>query len=107
LGDHTYLGRSCYVEYIEGNIPLVLSAPHGGWERPTEIPDRKTGVLDGKCGTHVQHSWRAIIIGDFHTKELTCEVGMSIVSSNSSLRVPHMIICHLDRYVDKKPNIKN
>jgi len=42
---------------------------------------------------------RAIIIGDYHTKELTCEVGMSIVSSNSSLKVPHMIICHLDRYV--------
>src|SRR5687767_11336325 len=30
----TYFGRNSYVEYIAGNIPLIISAPHGGVETP-------------------------------------------------------------------------
>lgn len=29
-----------YVEYIPGNLPVILSAPHGGYLTPAEIPDR-------------------------------------------------------------------
>ena len=28
--NHTYHGRNQYVEYVMGNIPIVISAPHGG-----------------------------------------------------------------------------
>ena len=39
----SYFGRSNYVEYIAGDMPLIISAPHGGTLRPAEIPDRKSG----------------------------------------------------------------
>lgn len=35
-----------YVRYYEGNIPLILSAPHGGQVSPTNINDRTSGVFD-------------------------------------------------------------
>ena len=38
------------IEYIIGDMNLVLAAPHGGYKRPQYIPDRTTGCfLDGKC----------------------------------------------------------
>ena len=38
-------GRERYVEYIPGTLPIVLSAPHGGREKPTELPDRTEGTF--------------------------------------------------------------
>lgn len=35
-----------YIRYYEGNIPLILSAPHGGEIAPTNITDRQSGVFD-------------------------------------------------------------
>ena len=35
-----YLGRSNYIEYISGDLPVIFSAPHGGALTPSEIPDR-------------------------------------------------------------------
>ena len=28
------------VEYIPGDGPVVISAPHGGYQQPEEIPDK-------------------------------------------------------------------
>ena len=39
-----YLGRNQYAEYRSGNLPLIISAPHGGTIEATEIPDRTFGV---------------------------------------------------------------
>ena len=36
----TYWGRSNYTEYIAGNLPLIISAPHGGDTNPAELPNR-------------------------------------------------------------------
>jgi len=33
------------VEYIAGNAPIILSAPHGGRLKPTDVADRNKGVL--------------------------------------------------------------
>jgi hypothetical protein len=41
----SYFGRSQYTEYLPGNMPLVISAPHGGYLKPDEISDRSYGVL--------------------------------------------------------------
>ena len=38
-------GRERYVEYIPGTLPIVLSAPHGGREKPAELPDRAEGTF--------------------------------------------------------------
>lgn len=40
----SYFGRNEYVEYIPGELPIILSSPHAGLLRPEEIPDRQRGV---------------------------------------------------------------
>ena len=37
----SYFGTNKYIEFIAGNLPIVLSAPHGGYELPDEIKDRE------------------------------------------------------------------
>jgi len=36
---------SSWVEFQKGTMPLILSAPHGGTEKPEGIPDRTSGTL--------------------------------------------------------------
>lgn len=36
----SYLDSNNYVQYLPGNIPIVLSSPHGGYIEPDSIPDR-------------------------------------------------------------------
>jgi hypothetical protein len=36
----TYFDDSAYVEYFAGNLPLVISVPHGGYLNPESIPNR-------------------------------------------------------------------
>src|SRR3954471_21893762 len=40
-----------YVEYIPGDLPLVVSSPHGGRETPDDIPDRTSGVVEMDANT--------------------------------------------------------
>ena len=40
----TYQGRNGYTTYYPGNIPLILSIPHGGDITPSEISNRTYGV---------------------------------------------------------------
>jgi hypothetical protein len=44
-------GEHEYVEYIPGNLPLVIAAPHGGRLTPDEIPNRTSGVTDMDANT--------------------------------------------------------
>ena len=43
--DSVYYGREKYIEYFAGNLPIILSVPHGGREIPGEIPDRSWGTM--------------------------------------------------------------
>ncbi len=36
----TYFGENEYIEFKAGNLPIIISAPHGGGLEPVEIPDR-------------------------------------------------------------------
>lgn len=36
----TIYGTNNYIEYQVGNLPIVLSVPHGGRLAPSTIPDR-------------------------------------------------------------------
>jgi len=35
-----------FVRYYHGNLPIVLTAPHGGFEEPKAIKDRTTGIFE-------------------------------------------------------------
>ena len=75
----TYFGRNQYIEYYAGNLPYILSAPHGGQETPAEIPDRTYGTTT--YDTHTQETARAFID--------------SVVARTG--KHPHVIICRLAR----------
>ena len=77
----TYLGRNAYVEYIAGDLPIIITAPHGGSLVPTEIPDRTgTGITT---------------VRDSNTEELVRTIGN--VFANRVGGRPHIIIMRLRR----------
>lgn len=45
-----YLSPSGYIEFVPGDAPVIVSAPHGGVLMPGEIPDRR-GVTDRDVNT--------------------------------------------------------
>jgi hypothetical protein len=75
----SYTGRRGYVEYIPGDLPVVISAPHGGDMTPAEIPDRTWGTL----------------VTDSNTRETVLAVRDAFVEQTGS--APHVVISHLKR----------
>lgn len=75
----SYFGRNQYIEYIAGNSPYIMSAPHGGSLTPSEIPDRTRGET----------------VTDSNTRELARAVGAAVYAREG--KYPHIIICHLKR----------
>jgi len=75
----SYYGRASYVRYLAGDMPLVLSAPHGGSMHPDEIPDRS-------YGTTVQ---------DRNTLDLALKIRDAIKAKTGSY--PHVILSQLHR----------
>ncbi len=75
----SYFGRRQYVEYLPGELPVVISVPHGGDLEPTEIPDRGGG-------TTVTDSW---------TRETALAVRDAFIERTGS--APHLVISHLRR----------
>jgi N-formylglutamate amidohydrolase len=72
-------GFNGYVEWIPGDLPIVVTAPHGGTLSPTEIPDRTTGTTTR----------------DLNTDELAHEVVNAFVERFG--KRPHLIVCKLHR----------
>ncbi len=77
--DSVYYGREKYVEYHAGDLPIILSAPHGGRITPDEIPDRSYGTT----------------VTDDNTYELTKTVMDTMVARFGGR--PHVILCRLKR----------
>lgn len=75
------MGQNDYVEYRVGNMPLVISIPHGGYLTPAELPDR----ICPDC----------VVVNDAYTIELGTAVADSIHALTGCY--PHVIINHLDR----------
>ena len=66
-----------YVKYIEGNMNLIITAPHGGGELPSSIPDRTPGCFSSnKClyryGCLPQNANKCSVktLGDRYTSEM-------------------------------------
>lgn len=77
---NSYFGKNNYVEYIAGNLPLIISVPHGGALTPADIPDRK-------CGDET--------VTDSYTINLALEMRDAIFSITGLY--PHVIINNLKR----------
>ncbi len=81
IAGNSYLDSTGYVEYIAGNLPIVLSVPHGGYLEPTSIPDR---TCNG-CST----------VRDAYTQDLARELQAAIHQKTGCY--PHLIINLLHR----------
>ena len=46
-----YFGTERYVEYVAGDLPIVLTAPHGGRLKPDTLPNRTNGVTEMDANT--------------------------------------------------------
>jgi len=68
-----------YVEYIQGSLPIIISAPHGGAHEPKNIPNRVNGVFDM----------------DDYTKELTYNILQEFFTQTKCF--PHTILMNLSR----------
>lgn len=76
-----FFGTNNFIEYQAGNLPIVISVPHGGYLNPKSIPDRT-------CNNPV-----------YATDAFTIETAEEIKASLFQLTgcYPHIIICHLNR----------
>ena len=81
----TYLGRNGYAIYIPGDLPLILSAPHGGDLCPSEIPDRTYGSI-GRCSSTGS---------DTNTLPLTTTIRSVFLEQTG--HTPHIILLRLGR----------
>jgi len=76
-----YFDSNNYIEYIAGNLPIIISAPHGGYLEPSSIPDRNcTG-----CS----------YLRDSYTQELTRELAVAIYNKTGCY--PHVVMNLLHR----------
>ncbi len=81
----TYFGANRYVQYIPGNSPVILTAPHGGVLRPDSIPDRSKASCGGE----------AVLVTDTNTAELV--LAMREAHFRRFGIYPHVIINRLAR----------
>ncbi|MDG1175043.1 MAG: hypothetical protein P8N07_04520, partial [Flavobacteriales bacterium] len=76
-----YYGTDSLIEYRCGNLPIILSSPHGGYDTPGSLPDRNCiGCATGR---------------DSYTQELTRQIEASIFYKTGCR--PHVIINKLHR----------
>lgn len=81
----SYYGENKYVEYIPGDLPIILSAAHGGDREPMGIPDRTATQCGGSATT----------VKDLNTRELVLEMREAVVDRLGGN--PHVVINHLHR----------
>ena len=82
-----YLNSNGYIEYIYGNLPVIISAPHGGTLTPSSIPNRTNTT----CGAVTS----VTTVTDSYTQSLARELDSSLTRLLG--RSPHVVICRLDR----------
>ncbi len=77
----SYYGAHGYTEYIPGSLPIIISAPHGGYLEPEVIPNRT-------C-------FDAVYATDDYTQELIRDIQNSIYAEFGCYA--HVVINLLDR----------
>jgi N-formylglutamate amidohydrolase len=77
----SYFSPNGYIEYVAGNMPLILCAPHGGYLTPDTIPDRDCAGC--------------VYVRDGNTQELTRAAAEAIHELTGCY--PHVVINRLHR----------
>jgi len=85
VAGQSYFGTNNYIEYIAGDAPVILTAPHGGSLNPTSIADR----TDARCGGS------ATTTTDLNTIELVRAMQASYHARFG--HYPHVVIANLSR----------
>ena len=85
IAGESYYGANDYVEYIAGDLPIILSAPHGGDLEPLGIADRTATFCGGS----------AVTLADRNTRELTLAIRDSLEAHFGGSA--HVVINHLHR----------
>ena len=80
----TSFGSRQYTEYRAGELPIIITAPHGGALTPTSIPDR--ALIAGQD---------VVTTNDANTVDLARRIADTIVERTG--RHPHLVICNLAR----------
>ena len=80
VAGQSYFGRNGYIEYIPGNMPVMVSAAHGGSLKPAELPDRTYGTT----------------VADSNTEDLARKIQQACSARFGGL-LPHVIVCRLHR----------
>ncbi len=78
---NVYFDDNEFVEYVAGNLPIVLSAPHGGYLEPNNIPDRSCSGC--------------VYVADAYTEDLAREVQVAFFEATGCY--PHVVINLLHR----------
>jgi len=79
----TYYSDQEYIEYFSGNMPLILTIPHGGYLVPSQIPNRNCA----ECVT----------VMDANTQELGRYILEEIKKATGGNCLPHLVINRLRR----------
>lgn len=79
LAGTSYFGRNDYVEYIAGELPVVILAPHGGTIRAADMPNRASPDT----------------LRDTNTEELARAIDTAFVAVTG--RHPHIVLCRVHR----------
>ena len=82
----SYFGANGYIEYVAGNLPIIISAPHGGTLQPASIPARTAAA----CGEDDFSTVR-----DLNTDELATAIQAAFFARTG--KYPHVIINRLHR----------
>ena len=85
VAGQSYFGVNNYLEYVAGNTPVILTAPHGGALLPPSIPDRVAANCGGAATT----------VTDLNTIELARAMQQRWFARFG--KYPHVVINHLAR----------
>jgi N-formylglutamate amidohydrolase len=73
--------KSSFLTFQKGTLPLVISVPHGGYNKPTSIPDRKRNG--------------SLLLADTYTKEIALEISRHI--ENYYNKKPYIVASNISR----------
>jgi hypothetical protein len=79
--DHKVTSKNGYVEYIPGDLPIILSVPHDGEKGPDFIPDRSGGDIHTKA--------------DAQTQKLGYAIRQAFYDMTG--KVPYLVVNHMKR----------